>query len=470
MPQVSSGGSVDAAIAAAQPNTRAQSLAALEKDIYARSNAGPTASRVKTWHKIAKAWDLEPLPLTVPLVQAVGASFKAGGYRSAKLYYSTMRKEHQSQLGQVPVQVEIAINDAIRSIERGQGPGRLKDGFSLTELIQVDLSTLSLIEATRVRMVILGCWWLTREIELSAALRRHVTINEDRLTATWTLPISKTQCQGDLIERTHRCLCSTMSPSLCPFHVMKAHLSECEVWWERVDDGPLFFENCSHMSKPFTIECIRSTLQLAGINSTRQDANGMAVQRFHGHCLRVAGAQHMALLRFDTPLIMLLGRWGSQAILRYIQDAPLRALLIEPTTVDVAPAQPSPRTPPRDATNPAVKRLKSTQSALTQQVNDLDTKYTELAAELQTVNKQPLYVVGKKAHAPDHRGSTHAPYLWSARCGWRYGASRFSRSNTAEYLCKKCFPEAATSHTPIAEEGEGSGESSDDSSSSSSSA
>ena len=44
-----------------------------------------------------------------------------------------------------------------------------------------------------------------------------------------------------------------------------------------------------------------------------------------GHAMRVTGAQGLARAGLSTAAIMLLGRWGSDAILRYIRKAPLFA-------------------------------------------------------------------------------------------------------------------------------------------------
>ena len=90
----SQGGSLQQALSAADENERAKSLASLEQDIYARNNHAPQESRMKTWTKIAAAWNMPPLPITVELIKALGASFKRGGYRSAHLYFGTAKKQH----------------------------------------------------------------------------------------------------------------------------------------------------------------------------------------------------------------------------------------------------------------------------------------------------------------------------------------------------------------------------------------
>ena len=405
--QPSTGGSLARALAAAASNERDTSLQLLKNDIYSQSNSGPQASRMKTWRQIAAAWKLPPLPLTPELIQAVGASFKRGGYRSASLYFSTARKEHILQYGTLSQDVEIIIKDVIRSIERGQGPSKLKDSFNLRDLATIDLSQES--EAFRIdfNMVILGSFFLTREIELSATLRRHVRLDEARMTVSWTLPATKTCTQGELTERTHKCMCKTLPQQLCPYHCMVDTLILTTPAYERTDDGPLFFEGYSHMSKVYTIDAIRAVLKKANIPTQREGAEG-TVERFHGHCLRISGSQALIRMGFNTTLVMLLGRWGSQAILRYIQDSPLQELI----DVD-AESEARERGKPKASIEPELKKLKTEQKFVKEAVTSLQHRCDELAREVAELNTTPPYVVGKKAHRPDPREKELPPMAWT---------------------------------------------------------
>ena len=54
-------------------------------------------------------------------------------------------------------------------------------------------------------------------------------------------------------------------------------------------------------------------------------ANGTAI--YTGHSLRVSGAVHLAKAGIDIWRIQLHGRWGSNAVLRYVQLSPLSASL-----------------------------------------------------------------------------------------------------------------------------------------------
>ena len=433
----SAGGSLDRALAAAQHNTREQALKNLENDVYARSNSGPQVSRMRTWRKLAAAWNLPPLPITPDLLRAVGASFKAGGYRSSHLYFGTAKKQRILEYGTFPQNLEVLMQDVIRSIERGQGPGKLKDSFSLKELTNIDLEAHETGFIPKLLMVILGCHFLTREIELAATLYKHLQVDTSRQTVTWTLPASKTDCKGGLIARAHKCMCAVADPRLCPYHSAVELLKTMPPLTEDTGEMPLFSRDMETLTKTQTIEDIREVLIAAGIQTTREGTDG-PVERFHGHCLRVSGVQYLTHLNFSTSLVMLMGRWGSQAILRYIQDAPLSAHLSGQTAITT----PTPATPIVAGPGPSeqqFKKLKVSQQDSEAKLDSLSQRVSDLADEVSRINYKPAYIVGRKTHFPDPKEGHTNPRLWASKCGWAYGLSKFRRTDIIGDRCMKCF-------------------------------
>ena len=58
--------------------------------------------------------------------------------------------------------------------------------------------------------MILGTWWLLRELELACAQIQHVTFScgaDNLVEATWLLPASKTDPQAVGVARSHGCCC-----------------------------------------------------------------------------------------------------------------------------------------------------------------------------------------------------------------------------------------------------------------------
>lgn len=152
--------------------TAALLVRVFEQDILAQS-ANPTQdSRIRTYRTICKTWDVEPFPITLESIRCFGASLKAGGYRSAALYYQAILG-HQARHLHIVVEplLRSAIKDAVRSIKRGLGPAGLEDSFNAMDLTKVvPGSALEPFDISNpVHMfdvVVLGLWFMLREAEL----------------------------------------------------------------------------------------------------------------------------------------------------------------------------------------------------------------------------------------------------------------------------------------------------------------
>ena len=124
-------------------------------------------------------------------------------------------------------------------------------------------------------------------------------------------------------------------------------------------------------------------------------------------------------------------------------------------------ATPVPPTPQPAASNePEFKKLKTQQVDTNTKVSVLQDKLNQLAAEVANINYVPKYIVGKKAHLPDHREKIMTPREWVSKCGWAYGMSRFRRSDEIGDRCRKCFNLSTSQEGEVAEEDSSSSDSS----------
>ena len=159
------------AVAAGQPNSRKRSLDALDDDILARSTNPAHEARLRTYISLCVVWEVPPWPLTYENIRAFGASMKQGGYRSAGIYFQSICSHQQRVLRTpIPPMVRYCIRDCVRSIKRGLGVTRLKDGFPALGLSRIpvgDVNTgfiLDSVEHSR-DMAVLATWFMLREIE-----------------------------------------------------------------------------------------------------------------------------------------------------------------------------------------------------------------------------------------------------------------------------------------------------------------
>ncbi|CAK0883768.1 unnamed protein product, partial [Prorocentrum cordatum] len=314
---------------------QARALEQFDAEVLATTTANSEASRRRTLKAIFEQWGVEMIPLTRQKIRRLGASLKAGGYRSAALYLSLAKKMHVQADLDFPPALGQALAEARRSCERGLGPDRKVEGIAMESLAQLltDVTPLVAGGPANPRLALLaGAWWLTREIELSAAPAHMVTFHagtDGRLAATWLLPASKTDARALGVARTHGCCCGAgVFGNACPAHALWAQRS-----WLRARfpsrhsagglpalDLALFPDPEGKVcEKDAVVATIRAAAEALGLPAVSADG----LYLWGGHSLRVSGAQSLARAGLDIWLIQLLGRWGSDAVLGYIRAAPL---------------------------------------------------------------------------------------------------------------------------------------------------
>ena len=182
--------------------------------------------------------------------------------------------------------------------------------------------------------------------------------------------------------------------------------------------------------------------------------------------LRVAGAQFLARSGLDLILIQLFARWGSNAVLRYVQDAPLE--LQGGVAIRAAAG----------AVKDSGRRLAEIQAdAASVQKDDLDAKVLEaLSSALEKdnvrayvdkivhdalvsqrtgghasakVEELPRLFVKNKATKKVHQalvfGPDTPPESWQTFCGWQFGAAKHEvarKLGKETNLCRDCFAKA----------------------------
>ena len=310
-------------------------LAQFDQDVLATTTRRSEDAKTRTLQNMCRQWGLDLLPLTRAKMRIVGASLKAGGYRSASQYLYLAKKLHERDDHAFGPDLHQALAEARRSCERGMGPSHRMEGLPLDRLGHLPREETLLVPggpwAPR-RALVAGTWWLTREVELASAPARMVTFrraSDGRLAATWQLPASKTDIRAFGLERTHGCCCGRGKLSeVCPAHALWVQRARLRARFpDRHDESgipdaelPLFPASDGRAcDKAQVVATVRAAAGLLGLPA--QSAEGLPL--WGGHSLRVGGAQSLARLGLDTWAIQLLGRWGSDAVLGYIRAAPL---------------------------------------------------------------------------------------------------------------------------------------------------
>ena len=489
--------SLTLALLAAQPNNRKRSLDALDRDILARTSQPAQESRLRTFRAICGAWEVAPFPLSIESIRCCAASLKAGGYRSASLYMQAAVNYQVRHLRE-PVHplIRATIRDSVRSIRRGLGPSRLKEGFDVFALAAaVDVDDQDDFDCQRhshmADVFIICCWFMLREIEIAGASRHHLTLEADEVRLL--IPVHKTSSSGSMTSRSLRCPCRLVVHRLCPWHATERHLVSLNSGSRRGvrPSHPLVPDRhgCV-LTKVAFVSILREVLHHVGIQVHLEAEDGKKFPRFGGHSLRVSGAMMLASAQVPLHLIQLMGRWSSSAVERYTQQAPLVALPSLPAGVfqqeDVAlpssvsttrtplPGTPvpstgiSPSTPcpaPVQRRDPRVPEVQNRVASLEDEVRAIKTL---IQKPEQSLVVRPRSRVVHKAIVEEQ---CNLPQVWQTKCGWSYGCSRFFRLQELDsgfQPCKKCFPDTEEGAGDFDEPGASSGSDSSSSESSSS--
>ena len=118
-------GSIALALAAADTeHTKNEALKDLRSCMYSAGGEVPREVQWRRWTQFHSKWfgdDVPPLPLTMVKVEAVGAMFRRGKYRSFKNYLSMAADQHIMQGHTMTKGIERMMNKVRRAVERGQG-------------------------------------------------------------------------------------------------------------------------------------------------------------------------------------------------------------------------------------------------------------------------------------------------------------------------------------------------------------
>ena len=444
--------------AATNDTSKQEAMRELINDVSAKSVGGTLDSMLNTWILFHKSWfgdeddnGIPPFPLTTDKIWAVAAMFKRGKYRAFPNYCSVAKDHHISIYGDWPKALKRAVTKTTKSVLRGLGPARQSASIKLTDIkgLQLDDNPINVGGPINPGGVLeCGGFWLPREVEVATARWKHATIDERNVTATWTLPASKTDVAAIGCARSWGCVCSGDRTKACGFHAMKhqkelvaSRFSHCST---PRDELPLFPDSdgntCTKQAMVVMIESVAQRLELA---VTDDEGNRL----FGGHSIRVLAAQHLASIGISLPVIMLLARWESAIIMRYVSEAPLAAVTQEYKNLQ---CQSDITQYIKGMREEVMQNLDFTASSDSSLINDLRDKCQELHKRMTTLETEKgRYIVNTdpasgKYHALLFDSPAAPPAEWRTRCGWRYGHASYTIVQTMttnwKRICSTCLP------------------------------
>ena len=307
-------------------------LESLECDYSANSSKATNDSVWRTWCSFHRKWfhNEDYLPLTPESLKGISSLFKHHAYRSFPNYLGAAKRRHVLAGYPWTDNLDAVARMCTRSVLRGVGPPKQSSPLDLELLASLKLGYEPLVSDGPVNpqeCAVLASFFLLREIELSLLKFEHVEVKGQGggASVVLTLAVSKTDPTAVGVERRWGCLCDTLGAGLCPAHVAAKHVLQLKRHFADPypAESPLFptasGTTASKHAVVRTIEMIAQSCHLPLVDNVGRRA-------FGGHAFRVTGAQFLAARGVSTDKLMLLGRWRSSAVLRYVGEAPLSKL------------------------------------------------------------------------------------------------------------------------------------------------
>ena len=388
----------------------------------AASSKPSQASLLKTWERFHYKWFSEDVP-TFPIyefaLRAVASQFKRAGYRSFSNYLSAAKKFHV-KAGYVWDQLLDATGrDCVRSVNRGIGPAKQAAALDLDAVHALHLEAPPLIDEGVFNpgdTFELGCFFLTREVELAVTTWSNFEVGEARVS--WRLSASKTDPTAISVTRHWECICSDSGSRPCAFHAAARHRQRYLARFGDLPPDGFVFPVWS--GRPATkLEMIETFEAIASrIGLPLQDPLGR--RAVTGHSARVTGARHLAQMGLELYKLALLARWSSPVILRYVSEAPLRTIsddcrkLLAGSSLDQVLRDLAKKKVQASDSGMAIGNLK-------QAINELDQRVNRLALKgefgfLKNLVSGVHHRVAFAQMGADRR-------LWTTTCGWSFASS-----------------------------------------------
>ena len=233
------------------PSNDSEALQQVLKETHTATSRKSIQARIVWWESRAKLRGIEPYPLDRDKMKLAAALLKQGRYKSAGQYLYTIKKSHIERGHPWQGAMDMLLNDLRRSCARGLG------GTTQAAPLPIDMYTITVpfnyeACANAVEAIMVGCWWMLREIELANLKGSDFRIiaGAGCGEAEITIRASKNDSQAAGCKRTLACLCP--SP-ICPVSMARTLAQGKPPQAHVVQDA----QGCA-MSKPTTVQLIKA--------------------------------------------------------------------------------------------------------------------------------------------------------------------------------------------------------------------
>ena len=410
-------GKIQSAIIASYGTHRKRTHDELTRDFYAPSCHDSRQSNWKTWCTIAEAWGLLPIPdYRWTCLSCRGITQERWLQIIQKLLQSGNARHRDHCINPLPDSTLALITRVTRSINQGIGPTTFKDSLEL-ELFPYTTAcwrerSRSVVPTHRNSQGHYRNLLLVAPEGIEAAGAKMHQFG-DKPPAQPTPPTSRYRSR----RTTQQACVSAEATTVCANGTTQTQFAHTVRWFDMRNESALcsrdqtqclLYQNQTATPGQQTIiDIFRRAIEYTGTQLQRPGPDGRGIHRFSEHVCRVSGAQFLTRLGYNIDAVQLIGRWGSDAMKRYIQDSPL----MRP-----------------------------------QQVTQISTEehIRQLVKDQMTRSYNQFWIVHSTSgicHIPAIAENCIDNRRWHTVCGWYYGSSTFKKSfnKPTKDRCLKCF-------------------------------
>eukprot|EP00435_Cladocopium_sp_Y103_P032949 s576_g8.t1 len=373
----------------------------IEGDFYANSSRNAKEAKRRAVKNVLEAAFESAYPLSPDKLKLLAGAFREAGYKSADTYLA---------------------------VKRGQGPRRKapevpREVWTSFDLLSTDSA------GTKVRLApqlfAFGVLFMMREIEIANLSIADITLAQDERLVKVTWNESKTDQEGLSISRTLQCICQGGCDISCPYAVSEVLVHAAML---RGSSGAISVDKEGHVASK--ADLVRDWKSLFDIPVT-------------GHSTRRSGALQYIRLGWAVPQVGFLGRWKSNVILSYAEEALETMAVNTPGKFGAPPEGPTKETQgslkellsktkvpkePNAAQEAIIAQIKADIQALKKGTKVLNENFQDsvelLRQKIESGHKYlPKFVTStryKVTHI-NHRVLLYAPAAhWRTICGWHY--------------------------------------------------
>ena len=367
----------------------------------------------------------------------MGAVLRSSEYKAGVTYLAEYKNMLIEKGESWTHQLQHAFIQASRALKRARGPAKKameveQDRWMEAYRREQNEATMGPVHNPAL-MFAFATTWMLREVELAAIHKEDIMIEPKERIVSLTLRISKGDQEALGLKRTLQCDCQECDWSEpCPFNITKAAL----------DNTPIEVDKIAHGDDEGEVE----KSQIAG--AWRK----LFGSKVSGHSGRRTGALQYIRRGWHVPQVAYLGRWKSNVILQYAEEA-LETMPVVARTRKIMSTPPS-KTEimtqmAKETDTKAIEKMKETGAKLKKEIDQLKMMQDKLDDSIDrweeiSIRHQgllPPVVISRAGLVHENKRQPVASPVtaWHTRCGWPYGSSSFSFGlDITSVTCQKC--------------------------------